>query len=210
MNLYPGASIDVGTTRAPVPAASPASRIEAGAISASQLVPNSVLTYADFKAVASMDPEFFAAPERVLPMVRHWTRDDLYTLGNALMAEGDRRIPGELVAVLRALVAADPDIPEPETPTHVEFVTNPNYDDGVFWDDETVYVHIAGCDDPVLIGFTAEDDGSPEAAEGLALEERFRALLADYSRTDPPAHGAHLVVDLSTGEFEHSGKWSLL
>ena len=42
-----------------------------------------------------------------------------------------------------------------------------------------------------------------------AKDERYRALLDDYSRSDHPADGDHLVVDLATGEFEHTGKWSL-
>lgn len=181
MNLRPGDSIEVGVTRAPtVPEPAVAPRLDPSATAVTQI---------------RLDAAFFTDPERVRAMVAHWSRDDLYTLGNTLMGEGDQRIDAELLEVLRALFASEREEPPA---SKVEFVTNPNYDEGVFWGEETVYLHDA---DGTVTPFSDFTDAS--------LDERFRDLLADYSRSDWPSHGDHLVVDLSTGEFERSGKWAL-
>ncbi|MFD9248313.1 hypothetical protein [Streptomyces bottropensis] len=210
MNLNPGESIDVGVTRSPAPVApepAAAPRLDPAAITMTKIEPGTVVTLADVAAVSPppvprLDATFFADKERVLAMTAHWSRDELYALGNALMGEGDRRIEPELLAVLRDMCPPNPD--DEDSPTHVEFVTNANYDDGMYWDDESVYVHING--EAAPIDFENPDDD----AELAAQDERFRDLLADYSRSDPPADGAHLIVDLATGEFERSGKWSLV
>ncbi|WP_219852905.1 hypothetical protein, partial [Streptomyces solincola] len=151
-----------------------------------------------------LDAAFFADAERVRALVAHWSRDELYTLGNALVGEGDRRIKGELLEVLRALFVEGEESPA----ARVEFVTDPNYDEGVFWSEDTVYLHDA---DGTVTPFSDFSEEGEEGAdpEYAALDERFRDLLADYSRADWPSHGDHLVVDLTTGEFERSGKWSL-
>ncbi|MGW0757107.1 hypothetical protein ACWD1Y_11565 [Streptomyces sp. NPDC002814] len=211
MNLYPGDSIDVGVTRTPVPA--PAGAPEP-AVRRSRLAPGDVVTLADTIAANALTPPppprldaaFFADKERVLAMVGHWSRDELYTLGNVLMGEGDRRIEGELLEVLRALFASEKE----ESPAaKVEFVTDANYTDGVYWSDSTVYLHDADGSVSPFSDFAeeGEDGADPDYA---ALDERFRGLLADYSRSDHPNDGDHLVVNLGTGEFDRSGKWSLV
>lgn len=203
MNLYGNAdTIEVGTTRTPAPAPFPAA-------------PGSVVTHAGVtgagiapapELVPRLDPALFANLDTVRAMVAHWSRDELYTLGNALMSQGDRRIAGQLVDVMRALLA--PQLGDSQAPlVAVEFVTNPNYDDGVYWDDTAVWLHYAdGTESPCEFH---GDDGGAEDPEYVALDEGFRELLADYSRTDRPEHGAHLIVTLATGEFEVSGRYSL-
>lgn len=199
MNNRPG----VGVTGAPTPAAAP----EPAVCSRAPHVPGDVvmLTAPPLAQppVPRLDAAFFADPERVRAMVAHWSRNELYMVGNVLIGEGDRLIEDELLAVLRTMCAREPGEP---SVTHVEFVTNPNYDDQVYWDDESVYLRIKGRDEPVPIEFADVQDGSQEAA----LDARFCALLADYARSDPPNHGDHLVVNLATGAFERSGKWSLV
>lgn len=210
MNLYPGDTIDVGVTRAPAPEPAAALRLDPSAITATKIEPGSVVTLADVATISTpplprLDAAFFADAERVRALVAHWSRDELYTLGNALVGEGDRRIEGELLEVLRALFASERE----ETPAaKVEFVTDPNYDEGVFWSEDTVYLHDA---DGTVSPFSdfAEEDEEGVDPEYAALDERFRELLADYARADWPSHGDHLVVDLTTGQFERSGKWSL-
>ncbi|MEY9840629.1 hypothetical protein [Streptacidiphilus sp. EB103A] len=66
----------------------------------------------------------------------------------------------------------------------VEFVTDPNYDDAVYWAD-TVYFHHA--------------DGTVTDVEfnGTKIGD----LLTDYSALDFPVHGSHLFIDLVTGTF---------
>ena len=180
--------------------------------SSAPLVPKSVVTLADMTGGTAgpapaprLDPAFFADRDAVLAMVARWTRDELYALGNVLMGEGDRRIEGQLLDVLRALCAQMRNETEPSV-VRVEFVTDANYDDGVFWEDETIYLHRA--DGSVGLFDFEEDDG--EDPEFTALDEGFRDLLADYSRTDHPQHGAHLIVDLTTGVFEVSGPHCLV
>ncbi|MET9528186.1 hypothetical protein [Streptomyces coeruleorubidus] len=217
MNLYPGDSIDVGVTRAPAPepAAAPTPRLDPAAITSTKIDPGTVITLADTvissnsttgKTTPRLDAAFFADKERVLAMVAHWSRDELYTLGNVLMGEGDRRINGELLEVLRAMFASERE----ESPARkVEFVTDPNYNDGVFWSEDTVYLHDADGSVSPFSDFAEEGEEGVDPAYA-ALDERFRDLLADYSRSDHPNDGDHLVVDLVTGEFDRSGKWSLV
>lgn len=193
MNLYPATSIEVGTTRAiapagPEPAVAP--RLDPSASAVTQV---------------RLDAAFFAEPEAVRAMVAHWSRDELYTLGNALMGEADRRIDAELLEVLRGLFASER---EESRASRVEFVTDPNYEEGVFWCEKTVYLHDADGTVTPFSDFTEEDEEGADPASA-ALDERFRNLLADYSRSDWPSHGDHLVVDLSSGKFERTGHWSL-
>ena len=136
----------------------------------------------------------FADEAAAAAMVRHWSRAELYALGNVLFTEADRRIEGELLEVLRIVCAGQDEGPVAQ----VEFVTNPNYEDGIYWDEHTIWLHIAGRQEPVQLDI----DGTSE------LEQQFCQLMADYSCADRPENGAHLVVDLGAGTFTVSGKWS--
>ncbi|MGW0562868.1 hypothetical protein ACWDZ4_20170 [Streptomyces sp. NPDC003016] len=208
MNLYPGGPIEVGVSRAPAPAApepATAPRLDPSAITVTKIEPGSMVTLANGATISApplprLDAAFFADKERVLAMVAHWSRDELYTLGKVLMGEGDHRIEGELLDVLRDWCQ---DSTHPVT--HVEFVTDLNYPEQVYWSDRTVYVHIKERDKPVRVDFRYFEDESEQAA----WDKRFRGLLTNYARAVPPSQGDHLVVDLTTGEFERSGKWSL-
>lgn len=75
MNLYPGGSIDVGVTRAPVspPAASPRSPLAVGDVVtlADVIGANSVMS----TTTPRLGPVFFAGRENVLAVVAHWTRE---------------------------------------------------------------------------------------------------------------------------------------
>ncbi|MFK0154179.1 hypothetical protein ACIQVK_19160 [Streptomyces sp. NPDC090493] len=197
MNLDPSDSIDLGVTPAPAsePAISPRPPLAVGDVVtlADVIGANSVM----ITTASRLDPAFFADRENVLAMVADWSRDQLYALGNVLVGEGDRRIEGELLEVLRAMCAGEPGNP---LATHVEFVTNPNSGDGVYLDDETVYVHIEGHDEPIPVDFENSDDEE----EQVATHGRSRDLLAGYSRHDPPGDGDHLVVNLATGDFDRS------
>ncbi|AWI32632.1 hypothetical protein [Streptomyces tirandamycinicus] len=180
MNLYgTGDTIDVGTTRGPVGYA-----------------PGGIVS-------AHLDPGFLTDRERVLPLLTSWTREQLYALADIVIGEADSRTEGELLRLLRDIGAGEPGSPRV---THIEFVTTSNYEDGVYWDDSTVYVHIDGHDEPVPVDFENPDDDPVQTAR----DGKFRTLLADYSRAAPPADGAHLVVNLATGEFDVSGKWALV
>lgn len=205
MNLYPGEHIDVGVSRLPSPASVPESAVSPR----SSLRVGDDVTLAHIATVAvpppRLDAEFFADPERVLSTVAHWTQDQLYTLANVLMAEGDRRGKAELLELLRWLcVAGGSEDPAPPG-TKVEFVTQ-DFEGGVFWNDEEIFIHRP---DGTVESYEWPEDADTDD-EWSAKDERFRALLADYSRSDHPADGDHLVVDLTSGEFEHSGKWSLI
>jgi hypothetical protein len=151
-----------------------------------------------------LDAEFFADPDRALALVTHWTQDQLYALANVLMGEGDRRGKAELLELLRSLCEpGGENAPEP-CAVKVEFVTH-TYENGVFWHDEEIFIHRA---DGVVEPYEWPEDYHQDKA-WQAKDERYRALLEDYSRSDPPADGDHLIVDLATGEFDHSRKWSL-
>ncbi|MEU5900398.1 hypothetical protein [Streptomyces venezuelae] len=132
-----------------------------------------------------------------MPVLQTMDREALYDLAGWCETEADSRIMGELLDALRVLTATEP-------VARIEFVTDPNYDDGVYWDDEVFYLHRAdGTVEPFV--FPEDSDAGYEEAD-----ERFRELLADYSRQDPPIHGAHLIVDLVSGEFSESGRYSLI
>ncbi|MGC4950976.1 hypothetical protein ACLQ2N_32895 [Streptomyces sp. DT224] len=212
MNLYPGDAIEVGVTRAPTPAAPPpavVAPLAAGAVVAPLIGEGAVGALGHCAPITSvvLNPDGFADLETVRAMVAHWTRDQLYRLGNVLTATADQRIPGQLVDVMRALYHEQPGTVQSPI-VRVEFVTNANYDDGVYWDEDTVCHHRA--DGTVTEAWESPSCAeTPEAAEE-ALWDGFVELLADYSRTAHPQHGDHLIVDLVTGEFDHSGKWSLV
>ncbi|MFJ5142980.1 hypothetical protein [Streptomyces sp. NPDC088707] len=190
MNLYPGPSIDVGVTRTPQPApAAPQPAAVQGLVFGSSATGPTV----------RLDADFFADRERVLALTARWSRDELYALGNVLVGEGDRRIEGELLELLRDEHAGPPGSPRV---THVEFVTDNDYPEGVYWHDRAIYVHVSGHVEPHRVDY---DDLTQEQA---VQYRKLRDLLADYSRADRPSHGDHLVVDLGTGEFERSGKWA--
>lgn len=140
-----------------------------------------------------------ADKDRLRPLLQAMTREALYDLAGWCETEADSRIEGELLNVLRALVA-------PEPVARIEFVTNPNYDDGVYWDDETIYLHRA---DGTVEPFGFPEDGDAGYEEFTEADKRFRDLLADFSRQDPPVHGAHLIVDLVSGTFTESSHYSL-
>lgn len=201
-------TVDVGVQRftvtrsAPAAVPAPTPPLQPGdavTLSGMDLAPSTTAT------AGRLDAEFFADPGRALAMVAHWTQDQLYVLANALMDEGDRRGKAELLELLRWLCKpGGPDDPEPRA-VKVEFVTDA-YEDGVYWHDDEIFIHRA--DGTVEPYEWPEDDHQDD--DWRAKADRYRALLADYSRSDHPAGGDHLVVDLSTGEFEHTGKWSLV
>lgn len=173
-------TITVGATRAPLPLTTPPPAVD----------PAALLT----------------DKEGMLPLLKAMSREALYALSGWCEIEADSRIQGQLVDVMRALFHTGPG----EVPvTKVEFVTNPNYDDGVYWDDETVYLHDANGDVTEFADFTdgQESDEDPQYA---ALDEEFSDLLADYSRQDHPVHGTHLIVDLVSGDFDESSAYSLV
>lgn len=193
-------TVDVGVQRFTVtrnaPAAAPPLQPgDAVTLSSMDLAPRTTA------AAGLLDAEFFADPDRALAMVAHWTPDQLYALANVLMGEGDRRGKAELLELLRWLCEpGGPDAPE-QRPVKIEFVTQ-TYEDGVFWHDEEIFIHRAdGTVQPY-----EWPEGAHEGDEWRPKVERYQALLADYSRSDHPADGDHLVVDLATGEFEHTGK----
>lgn len=87
-------------------------------------------------------------------LVGHWSMDELYTVGNLLMGEGERLGAVELMEILRWLFlpapgATGPDLrdvpkePQDAPVVKVEFVTDSPYEDGVFWANEEVYLHHA-------------------------------------------------------------------
>lgn len=204
MNLYPGDSIEVGATRTSAAAALPIAPVT---ITVPKLAPNTVVTSTacsvERPAPMRLDPADFTDAQAVRAAVAGWCREDLFALGSVFMAEGDRLTERDLVALLRWL--CEPGGPDdPESPVErVEFVTQA-YDDGVTWDDETIHFHRADG--------TVEEYEWPEDyhldADWQEKQERYVELLHDYSRATPPADGAHLIVDLRTGEFDISGKWS--
>lgn len=150
-------------------------------------------------AAPGLDASALTDPAHVRAMVAGWSRDDLYALGSLLTAEGDRHTERELLQLLRWLCEPR----EHESPTvNVEFVTYA-YDDGVVWDDDTLYLHRAdGTIEPYDWPEDHHTDPTWEAKAG-----RYAELLQDYSSAHPPADGEHLIVDLATGAFDVSGKW---
>ncbi|MFE1289700.1 hypothetical protein [Streptomyces sp. NPDC058751] len=197
--------IDVGTQRFTVNRSAASSPAPAPALNV-----GSTVTLADVATLAGrrvtaerLDAEFFADPNRILPMVADWTQDQLYMLANMFMGEGDRRGTAELLELLRWL--CEPGGPDDATPhaVKVEFVTQ-TYDNGVFWHDEEIFLH---CTDGTVEPYEWPEDHHQDD-EWRAKDERYTALLADYSRANPPSDGDHLIVDLITGKFEHTSKWS--
>ncbi|MEV1040517.1 hypothetical protein AB0J01_28285 [Streptomyces sp. NPDC050204] len=74
----------------------------------------------------------------------------------------------------------------------------------MLWDAEQIYLHRAnGMVEP----YDWPEDHHVDV-EWQAKSERYEDLLRDYSRAHPPAGGAHLIVDLESGVFDVSGKWS--
>lgn len=143
---------------------------------------------------APLDPAWFADAALLRTRVATWSSAELYDLAALLSEAADERVEGELLGVLREIFGR---LDAPPVIT-VEFVTNPNYDDGVYWSDEPVYLHFAG--GAVLAWEPPEADD--EAFD--TLDERFRDLLADYSRLNRPVHNEHLLVDLASGAFDRS------
>ncbi|MFF2226864.1 hypothetical protein ACFVV7_26520 [Streptomyces globisporus] len=140
-----------------------------------------------------LDPEFLADEGRVLPLVADWSREELYRVAALFSREGDRRDDAELLALLREWNPTwdgdDPDAMKAES------VTDPN-GDSVRWSEKSYYVHHA---DGSVHKFELPAEGEED---GFAVQdERFRELLATRSGADRPVHGAHLFVDLRTGEF---------
>ncbi|MFD7764137.1 hypothetical protein [Streptomyces microflavus] len=171
MNL-PGDTIDVGTTRAPG-------------------VPTHPVTAFFF------DSAFLADPDRFLPMVADWTREELYAVANVLFGEGARRNDAELLALLRSWnptwEGSEPDA------VKAEFVTDSN-GGSVRWSQTSYYVHHA---DGSAHEFKFPEEG--EDNKFAAQDKRFTELLATRSGDDLPVHGAHLFVDLKTGVFTVEG-----
>jgi len=133
--------------------------------------------------------------EQMSTLLPQLTRDELYELGNWLRDTADERIEQELLQVLRAMCSRCPS-PAGDQATSIEFVTNPNYPEGVYWDEETFWLHGADGQDWQYEEPEQRDDST------TALDIQFRDLLADYSRIDRPEHNSNLTVNLPTGTFE--------
>ncbi|MFJ1744338.1 hypothetical protein ACIOG4_37530 [Streptomyces microflavus] len=147
-----------------------------------------------------LDPGFLGDPERTLPLVATWTRDELYDVAALLRGEAVRRGEGELADVVRALAATAPAPPV----TRVEFVTH-DVDGVVSWSRDTLWLHRT---DTAVTRFEFPDE--PEATEEFArLDERFVELLGEYSRADRPVHGAHLFFEVESGTFTVSSPYAL-
>ncbi|MFI0742448.1 hypothetical protein ACH4PU_30880 [Streptomyces sp. NPDC021100] len=161
-------------------------------------VPGRPLTLASpdpsFTIVARLDPSLISDSETARAVFADWSRDQLYALVGILMDEGNKRNEKELLELLRWLCESHPEA------VKVEFVTE-EYEDGVFWDD-TFYVHRAN---GTVVRYEWPEETDQEWEERA---DQYIARLSDY--TMPPVHGAHLTVDLATGEFDISGKWSLV
>ncbi|MER7761541.1 hypothetical protein [Streptomyces sp. NPDC097619] len=151
-----------------------------------------------------LDAAAFTDRESLLPQVGHWSRDDLYAVANTFLAAGDRLLTAELLDLLRWLcgpaIEAAAAAEEPAV-VGVEFVTRTT-DEGVFWAADDLGLHRA---DGTVKDYEWPND---ENAEWQAKADRYEGLLADYSRSDPPTEGAHLIVTLATGEFTVTAKWS--
>jgi hypothetical protein len=142
-------------------------------------------------STAPFSPASLTDERAMAPLLAALTVDQLYDLIGwcehvarpALEAELKEKLPRllrEAASTLYADAVADTE----SLAVRVECVTNPNYDDGVYWDD-TVYVHhLDGTVTPV-----AFDDTEIGNA------------LADYSRLEQPVHGSNLFIDLVTGAF---------
>ncbi|MFD4933346.1 hypothetical protein [Streptomyces virginiae] len=169
-----------------------------------------------------LDAAALADPDTLRALVGHWSMDELYTVGNLLMGEGDRRGAEELVDILRWMFLPDrdatgPDLrdvpkePQDTSVVKVEFVTDSPHEDGVFWAAEEVYLHHANGDVSETETGPPEGvtDDDPFYAEWEEKVRRYEDLLADYARANTPSEGDHLIVDLTTGEFNQSGRWSL-
>ncbi|MEU6632894.1 hypothetical protein ABZ905_32110 [Streptomyces parvus] len=140
-----------------------------------------------------LDPEFLTDPERVLPLIGTWTLDALDAVSVLFREELERREKAELVEVLRAIAVRIPGLPV----VAVKLATNPNYEEGVYWADTTLWLHHQdGAETEYLL---PDEVGPTEDFE--ALVERFRDLLADYSRADHPLDGASLVFEVESGTF---------
>ncbi|MQS17268.1 hypothetical protein F7Q99_35095 [Streptomyces kaniharaensis] len=133
--------------------------------------------------------------EQMSSLLPQLARDELYELGNWLRDAADDRLEQELLQVLRAMCARCPD-QAGGTAASVEFVTNANYSDGVYWDEETLWLHGTDGREWQYEAPEQQDDSAD------ALDARFRDLLAAYSRLDRPKHNSNLTVNLSTGTFE--------
>ncbi|MFJ4342629.1 hypothetical protein [Streptomyces sp. NPDC088915] len=138
--------------------------------------------------------------DRLLPLLRGMDREALYALAGWCAGEADSRVKDELLGVLRALTTHD-------TVVRIEFVTTPNYEDGVYWSDETIYLHH---EDGTVDPFDFPEEGEAGYEVFAEADERFRDLLAEYSRLDRPVHGAHLIVDLASGDFTESSPYALI
>ncbi|MGA5411635.1 hypothetical protein ACPCSC_30810 [Streptomyces lavendulocolor] len=188
MNLYPGDTIEVGVTRAPssAPAVVPPPPASEG--------PGLAAVVEMLRAASKAD---------LMPLFTSWPRDELYALGHVVWGEADGRVEGELLEELRWL--CEPGSPDdPERVVKAEFVTT-TYENGVFWKDSEIFLHHV--DGSVVPYEWPEDDHrDPEWAE---RRERYQDLLADYSQILGVDDGAHLIVNLATGEFDRSGRWSL-
>ncbi|MBV9025909.1 MAG: hypothetical protein JO362_19455 [Streptomycetaceae bacterium] len=136
--------------------------------------------------------------EATAPLLNALTVDQLYDLigwceqraGVTLEAQLKEKLPRllhEAGATLYVKGEADTESPA----LRVELVTDPNYEDGVYWDD-TVYFHH---------GDTTVTDVDFEGTE-------IGDALADYSRLDRPVHGSNLFIDLATGEISAGSRWA--
>ncbi|MEU0857481.1 hypothetical protein ABZ352_18860 [Streptomyces griseofuscus] len=195
-------SIEVGVTRTPAtqPGANPAS------ITMPPLAPNAVITGAAHRSAAKetpvrLGPGFLADTDAVRQVIAHWTQAQVSALASVLLAESGKRRESQFVDVLRALFFVHP--AEGAPVVRVEFVTNADYEDGVYWDEDTVYLHHADGTVAEFGDFTGPED---EDAEYAALDDMFRELLTDIAAEDRPQHGDHLIVDLATGQFEQTGR----
>ncbi|MFF4188171.1 hypothetical protein ACFYZ9_33750 [Streptomyces sp. NPDC001691] len=142
-------------------------------------------------------------PATVRQAVAHWPLKELAATVSALTVESIRRRESMLVDVLRAMFHVSG--AEGKPVVGVEFVTDSPAENGVFWDESEVYLHYENGPVESFDDFTEEGAGDEAYA---ALDDLFRDLLRDIAADNPPQHGDHLTVDLTTGEYERSGRWA--
>lgn len=146
-----------------------------------------------------MDPHVITDKNAVVAMFGHWPRHAQSQLSSALAGLAAQTAQNELLHTLRTLCAPGPH--ESKSPVaKVEFVTDSDYSDQVYWSPE-VYLHHA---DGSVEQFEWPDETSDAEAD------TFEDLVAEFSRLDPPEEDAHLIVTLASGEFNVSGKWSIV
>ncbi len=181
--------------------------------STTELAPNSFVTTDDAAHLAAtsarpmrvgrLSASFLADHAALEQATAYWSLEQLTAAASSLTAASIRRRESMFVDVLRALFYIPPSAGEPVA--RVEFVTDSPAENGVFWNESRVYLHHTDGSVDEFEDFTEDGDEKELYAD---LDDMFRDLLTDIAADTPPQPGDHLIVDLTTGEFERSGKWA--